>query len=152
MAYTTGIMPLHQVHKPPFTVEAPGYAKVTGETIPRRHVKCKEGLMTTPAEGVHTVFDIIRRSARLYPNNRAVGYRKLLKLHKETTTVQRNVDGQLKDVEKEWQFFELTPYSFISYKDYEKLILELGCGLRQLGLGPNKKLYFFGTTRQADPY
>lgn len=151
MAYTTGIMPLHQVHKPPFTVEAPGYPKIAGETIPRRHVKYKDGLVNSPAEGVHTVFDIIRRSARLYPNNRAVGYRKLIKLHKETKKVQKNVDGQLKEVDKGWQYFELTPFSFITYKDYEKLILELGCGLRQLGLGPDKKLYLFGTTRQASP-
>lgn len=142
-------MPLHQVHKPPFTVEAPGYPKVAGETIPRRHVKYKDNLLTTPADGVHTVFDIIRRSARLYPNNHAVGSRKLVKLHKEITTVQKNVDGELKDVEKEWQFFELTPYSFVTYKEYEKLVVELGCGLRQLGLGPDKKLFLFGTTRYA---
>lgn len=147
MDYTTGIMPLHQVHKPPFTVEAPGYPKVAGETIPRRHVKSKDGLINSPADGVHTVFDIIRRSARLYPNNRAVGYRELIKLHKETKKVQKNVDGQVQEVDKEWQYFELTPFSFITYKDYEKLILELGCGLRQLGLGPDKKLYLFGTTR-----
>ncbi|KAJ3482489.1 hypothetical protein NLG97_g7556 [Lecanicillium saksenae] len=132
MAYKTGIMPLHQVHKAPFTVEAPGYPKVAGETIPRRHAKHKDALLTSPADGVHTVFDIVRRGARLYPNNNAVGYRKLIKLHKETKTVQKNIGGQLKDVEKEWQFFELTPYSFITYKDYEKLIVELGCGLRQL--------------------
>ncbi|KAH6876759.1 long-chain acyl-CoA synthetases & [Thelonectria olida] len=151
MAYTTGIMPLHQVHKPPFTVEAPGYPKVAGETIPRRHVRYKDGLVNSPAEGVHTVFDIIRRSARLYPNNPAVGYRKLIKLHKETKRIQKNIDGQLKEVDKDWQYFELTPFSFITYKDYEKLVIDLGCGLRQLGLGPNKKLYLFGITRQACP-
>lgn len=140
-------MPLRQVHKPPFTVEAPGCPKVDGETIPRRHVKYKDGLVNSPADGVHTVFDIIRRSARLYPDNHAVGYRKLIKLHKETKKVQKNVDGQVKEVSKEWQFFELSPYSFITYKEYEKLILELGCGLRQLGLGPDKMLHLFGTTR-----
>ncbi|KAK8031248.1 hypothetical protein PG990_000982 [Apiospora arundinis] len=123
MTYTTGPMPLRQVHKPPFTVEAPGCPKVDGETIPRRHV-----------------------NARLYPDNHAVGYRKLIKLHKETKKVQKNVDGQVKEVSKEWQFFELSPYSFITYKEYEKLILELGCGLRQLGLGPDKMLHLFGTT------
>ncbi|KAM0553325.1 hypothetical protein ACHAPJ_007338 [Fusarium lateritium] len=90
-------MPLYQVHKPPFTVEAPGYTKVAGETIPRRHVKYKDGLINSPAEGVHTVFDIIRRSARLYPDNPAIGYRKLVKLHKETKKVQKNIDGQLKE-------------------------------------------------------
>lgn len=147
MAYSTGLAPLQQVHKPPFTVDAPGYPKVPGETIPRRHVKYKDELVNTPADGVHTVFDIIRRSVRLYPDNPAVGYRKLVKLHRETKKIQKNVDGQVKEVSKEWQYFELTPFTFITYKDYEKLILELGCGLRQLGLGPDKKLHLFGTTR-----
>ncbi|KAK7998889.1 hypothetical protein PG991_014564 [Apiospora marii] len=146
MAYSTGPLPLQQVHKPPFTVEAPGYPKVPGETIPRRHVKYKDGLVNTPADGVHTVFDIIRRSARLHPDNPAVGYRKLVKLHKESKKIQKNVDGQVKEVTKEWQFFELTPFTYVTYKEYEKLIIELGCGLRQLGLGPDKKLHLFGTT------
>ncbi|KAK8034854.1 Long-chain acyl-CoA synthetase [Apiospora rasikravindrae] len=146
MAYTTGVMPLHQVHKPPFTVDAPGYPKVDGETIPRRHVKYKDGLVNSPADGVHTVFDIIRRSARLYPDNSAVGYRKLVKLHKETKKVQKNIDGQVKEVSKEWQYFELSPFPFITYKDYETLIIDLGCGLRHLGLGPDKMLHLFGTT------
>ncbi|KAK8100512.1 acyl-CoA synthetase [Apiospora kogelbergensis] len=149
MAHTTGIMPLHQVHKPPFTVEVPGQTKVDGETIPRRHVKYKDGLISSPADGVNTVFDVIRRSARLYPDNHAVGYRKLIKLHKETRKVRKNVDGQVTEVDKEWQFFELSPYSFITYKEYEKLTLELGCGLRQLGLGPDKKLHLFGTTSMS---
>lgn len=151
MDYSTGIMPLHQVHKPPFTVEAPGYSKVPGETIPRRHVKYKDGLVNSPADGVHTVFDIIRRSARLYPDNNAVGYRKLIKLHKETKKIQKNIDGQIKEVSREWQYYELSPYSFITYRDYEQLIIELGCGLRKLGLGPDKKLHLFGTTRYALP-
>ncbi|KAF5026605.1 hypothetical protein F66182_1331 [Fusarium sp. NRRL 66182] len=149
MAYTTGIMPLRQVHKPPFTVEAPDYPKVAGETIPRRHVKYKDGLINSPAEGVHTVFDIIQRSARLYPDNHAVGYRKLVKLHKETKRYQKKVDGETREVEKDWQYSELTPFSFITYKDYEQLILKLGCGLRRLGLGQDKKLFLSGTTRQG---
>ncbi|KAI6777509.1 Long-chain-fatty-acid--CoA ligase 1, partial [Emericellopsis cladophorae] len=71
------------------------------------------------------IFDIICRGARLYPNNRAVGYRKLINLHVETHKVQKHVDGKLQTINKEWQFLELTPYSFITYKDYKKLIIEL---------------------------
>lgn len=149
MDYTSGIMPLTQVHKPPFTIEAPGYEKVPGETIPRRHPRAKDGLLDTPAEGVHTVFDIVRRSAKKYPNHTAVGRRKLVKLHKETKKIKKNVDGEIKEVDKEWQFFELSKFEFLTYKQYEELILELGSGLRALGLGPDKKLHLFGTTRYS---
>ncbi|KAM0501071.1 hypothetical protein ACHAP8_004799 [Fusarium lateritium] len=93
MAHTTGVTPLYQVHKPPFTIETPGYEKKPGETIPRRHPQARHGLVERPADDVHTVFDIVRRSARLYPDHRAVGWRKLIKLHKETTQVEKKVDA-----------------------------------------------------------
>lgn len=151
MEYKTGIMPLNQVHKPPFTVEAPGFEKVPGETIPRRHPRFKDQLRNSPAEGVHTVFDIVKRSARLYPNHHAVGYRELIKLHKETKKIQKNVDGEIREVDKEWQFFELTPFKFYTYKEYLALVLQIGSGLRKIGLGPEQKLHLFGTTRYVSP-
>jgi long-chain acyl-CoA synthetase len=147
MDYTSGIMPLTPVHKPPFTVEAPGYEKVPGETIPRRHPRAKDGLRTSPAEGVHTVWDIVQRSARTYPNHQAVGSRKLVKLHKETKKVQKNVDGQIQEVDKEWQYFELSPFTFLTYKQYEERVLQVASGLRALGLATEHKFHLFGTTR-----
>ncbi|RDA88037.1 hypothetical protein CP532_5321 [Ophiocordyceps camponoti-leonardi (nom. inval.)] len=146
MDYSTGIMPLHQVRKPPFTIDAPGYDKVPGETIPRRHPRAKDGLCNYPADDVRTVFDIVRRSSRLYPNHHAVGSRKLIKLHRETKTISKNVDGQIKQVEKEWQLFELTNYSFLTFQEYEKLVLQLGAGLRKIGISPEHKLHLFATT------
>ncbi|KAF4976719.1 hypothetical protein FZEAL_6655 [Fusarium zealandicum] len=146
MGLTSGVAPLHQVHKPPFTIEAPGYDREPNETIPRRHPQARHGLIDRPAEDVCTVFDIVRRSARIYPDNRAVGARKLVKLHKEIQTTQKKIDGQMKDVEKELSFFELSTYSFYSYKEYETLCLELGSGLRHLGVTQESKLFLFGTT------
>ena len=150
MDYTSGVMPLYQVHKPPFSVEAPGFEKVPNETIPRRHPAYKDELRNIPAEGCHTVFDMISRSARVYPNHNAVGYRKLVKLHKETKKVQKNIDGEVREVDKEWQFFELTPFNFLTYKQYLERVLQLGSGLRKLGFTPEQKLHLFGTTRYVD--
>ncbi|KAL6874921.1 acetyl-CoA synthetase-like protein [Trichoderma novae-zelandiae] len=144
--WTVGVMPLTQVRKPPFTIEAPGYEKVPGETIPRRHPAAKDGLLTKPADDVHTVFDIVRRSAREYPNHLAVGHRKLIKVHKEIKKVPKNVDGQVVEVDKEWQFFELTKFDFLTFKEYETLVLQLGSGLRKLGLNGSSKLHLFATT------
>ncbi|KAH6887986.1 hypothetical protein B0T10DRAFT_64906 [Thelonectria olida] len=144
--YTTGIMPLNQVHTPPFTVEAPGYEKVPGETIPRRHPIAKDGLRSSPAEGVHTVYDIVKRSARIYPNHTAVGFRKLVELHKETKKIKKNIGGEVQEVEKEWQYFELTPYEYITYKDYETRVNKIGSGLRSLGLSSEDKVHLFATT------
>ncbi|KAJ4251552.1 long-chain fatty acid-CoA ligase [Fusarium torreyae] len=139
MEHHSGLTPLHQVHKPPFTVESPGYEKKPNETIPRRHPKARDGLIDRPSEDVHTVFDIIRRSARLFPDKNAVGYRKLIKLHKEKTQVEKKIDGKIQKVDKEWTYFELSGYSFFTYKEYEKHCLQIGSGLRHLGLAPKDK-------------
>jgi long-chain acyl-CoA synthetase len=145
--HKSGIMPLHAVEKPPYTVEVANYEKIPGETIPRRHRDAKDALIDSPAEGVHTVYDIIQRSARLYPNHNAVGSRKLIKLHKETKKVQKNVDGEVREVDKEWQFFELGPYNYLTYSQYLERVHHLGSGLRKLGMNPEKKLHLYATTR-----
>ncbi|KAF7539463.1 hypothetical protein G7Z17_g12425 [Cylindrodendrum hubeiense] len=146
MDYTKGIMPLGQVHKPPFTIESPGVEKVEGETIPRRHPKAKDGLLNSPAEGVHTVYDIVKRSARLYPNHTAVGARKLIKLHKETKKIKKNIDGEVREIDKEWQFFELSKYEYLTHKEYLERVHHIGSGLRKLGLTSEDKLHLFATT------
>ena len=145
--YKTAAAPLQQIRKPPFSVEAAGYEKIPGETIPRRHPRAKDGLLNNPSDDVHTVFDIVRRSARVYPNHQAVGYRKLIKLHKELKKIQKTVDGQVQEVEKEWQFFELSSYSYFTYKEYEALVLQLGSGLRKVGCTKDSKMHIFGSTR-----
>ena len=147
MAYLQGMMPLQAVRKPPYTVEAPGYDKVEGETIPRRHPKAKDGLITTPAEGLHTVYDIIGRSAGKHGDRNALGTRKLVQMHKETKKIKKVVDGEVQEVDKEWQYFELSKYSFLTYKQLQTRVLQLGAGLRKLGLNPGDKLHLFATTR-----
>ncbi|CVL13278.1 related to long-chain-fatty-acid--CoA ligase [Fusarium proliferatum] len=134
MDYTLGPIPLNLVHKPPFTIEAPGYEKVPGETVPRRHPRAKDGLINRPANDIHTVFDIVRRSARVYPNHRAVGSRKLVKLHKERRKVQKNVDGEIKELEKEWQLFELSKFSYLTFKDLSWISMSHGCASQSIAI------------------
>nr|XP_036586959.1 amp-binding enzyme [Colletotrichum truncatum]KAF6797689.1 amp-binding enzyme [Colletotrichum truncatum] len=141
-----GIGPLYMARKPPFTIEAPGYERVPGETIPRRHWKAKDGLRTQPHPDIHIMYDIVKRSARIYPNEPAVGTRSLVKLHKEKKKVPKNVDGEVREVEREWQYFELSKYSFMTYAEFHTYILQLASGLRKLGLGKGSKLHLFATT------
>jgi long-chain acyl-CoA synthetase len=146
MAYFEGSLPLYAVEKPPYTVEAPGYKPVEGETIPRRHPKAKDGLLERPSPDVATVFDLMRRGASKYPNEPAVGSRKLIKTHTEIKKVPKIVDGQTTEVDKEWTYFELSGYTYLTYVEYEALALQLGAGLRKLGLSPHDKVHLFATT------
>lgn len=132
--------------KPPFTVEVPGAEPVQGETIPRRHPRSKDGLILRPAEDVGTTYDVFRRSARLFGNAKAVGTRKLLKTHIENKKVKKVIDGVEKEVDKKWTYFEMSGYSYKSFVEYEQLALQLGAGLRKLGLEKDSKIHLYGAT------
>lgn len=128
---------------PPYTVEARGYAKVLGETIPRRHPKAKDELILQPEPGVSTVYDILKRGRVNYGNLQAVGTRKHIKTHREVKKVSNSVG---ETVEKTWTYPELGPYEYMSFNEYEKQACELGAGLRKLGMKAGERLQIFAAT------
>lgn len=142
-----GVLPLYMVQKPPFMVESPGAEDVEGETKPFRHFKAKDGLITRPASHIGTTYDILLDSADKYGDKPAIGSRKLIETHVETKKVPKVVDGVKKEVDKQWTYFELSPYSFLTYNEYKIRALRVGAGLRKLGLDPGDTLHIFATTR-----
>ncbi|KAI1416636.1 long-chain-fatty-acid-CoA ligase [Hypoxylon sp. FL1857] len=141
-----GVLPLHMVQKPPFMVEAPGAEDVEGETKPYRHFKAKDGLITRPASHIGTTYDILIDTANKHGDKPAIGTRKLITTHTETKKVPKVVDGVKKEVEKQWTYFELSPYSFLTYNEYKTRALRVGAGLRKLGLERGDVLHIFATT------
>lgn len=133
--------------KGPFTVEAPGYEAVPGETIPRRHPLAKDGLVKRISDDVSTTYENFRRSARVFGNSKAVGSRRLIKTHVENKKVKKIVDGVEKEVDKQWTYFEMSGYTYKTFLEYERLCLELGCGLRKLGVEQGGKIHLYGATR-----
>ncbi len=133
--------------KPPYSVEAAGYEKKEGETIPRRHPLAKDKLIVRPSDDVKTVYDNLRRAAAKFGNAKAIGTRKIIKTHVENKKVKKMVDGQEQEVEKKWTYYELSGYTYISFVEYEKLALDLGSGLRHLGLKKDDKMHLYGATR-----
>lgn len=132
---------------PPFTVGVEGYPVVPGETIPRRNAQHPDKLLTSPEEGVNTIFDIFTHSAKKYPDLRALGSRTLIKTHTEIKKVKKVIDGQLQEVDKEWTYKELSGYSYLTFKEYETLALQIGAGLRKLGLQSYDRVHMFASTR-----
>jgi long-chain acyl-CoA synthetase len=133
-------------HTPPFSVDAPGYKQVDGETIPRRHPLTVNKLAERPSEDITTIFDIIKRSSEKYGNAKALGSRKLIKTHHETKKVKKMVDGKEQEVDKNWTYFELSGYEYLSFHDYEKLILQVGAGYRKLGMNKDDRVHIFAAT------
>jgi long-chain acyl-CoA synthetase len=132
--------------KPPYTVEVLGMEKVDGETIPRRNVRTRDDLKSIPEPGITTLYDILRRSSKKFGNAKALGKRKLIKMHEETRKVKKFVDGEEREVDKKWQYYELSSYEFMSFVDFEELALKLGSAFRALGLNSPDRVHIFAAT------
>ncbi|KAJ4338022.1 long-chain fatty acid-CoA ligase [Ascochyta clinopodiicola] len=122
----------------PFSVEVPGTEAVPGETRPRRHPTAVNGLVAQPHASVRTAYDIVRYAVRNHGDTKCVGARPLLATHRERKTVN--------GAEKEWQYFDLGPYQYLTVNEFQDHIGVLGSGLRQLGLDPQDKLHLYGAT------
>ncbi|KAK3044721.1 hypothetical protein LTS18_000534, partial [Coniosporium uncinatum] len=141
------LYPLPKAYKSgPYTVEAPGYGPVEGETIPRRNARTKDELKARPREDIATIYDIIKYSSAKFGNAKALGSRKIIKTHNETKKVKKMIDGKEQEVDKKWTYFELSGYSYMSFVEYEKLTQKIGAGLRKLGMEAGDRLQLFAAT------
>jgi len=105
-----------------------------GETAPRRNILFPELI-----EVNDTPFNRFRACAEKHSDRPAMGFRKTIKLHKE----KRMINGQ----EKAWEFLELSPYEWLTYKQVLQKVLNFGSGLRKLGLKANDNLGLYEETR-----
>jgi len=67
-------------------------------------------------------------------------------MHHETKKVKKLVDGSLQEVDKKWSYFELGGYEYMSFREYHKLVLEIGSGFRKLGLVSPDRVHMFAST------
>lgn len=144
---TAQIQP-RMVKKSPFSVPVPDIEAPDGETVPRRHPECVNELRSKPDPNISTTYELLRVSVERYGDLRALGSRRLIQLHHETKKVKKMVDGEEQEVDKKWTYFELSNYEFLSYTEYEKLALQIGAGLRSLGLVKDDRVHIFAGTSQ----
>lgn len=136
--------------KPPYSVEASGYEKKPGETIPRRNPLAKDELIVLPSDDVKTIYDNLKRAAAKFGNAKAIGSRKIIKTHVENKKVKKMVDGQEQELDKKWTYYELSGYTYMTFVEYEKLAHDIGSGLRNLGVSKDDKMHLYGATRCAE--
>lgn len=132
--------------KGPFTVEVPGVQKKDGETIPRRNYRTVDKLKSRPAPEIATVYDILRKSSEKFGNAKALGKRNLVKVHGEVKKVKKVIDGKEQEIDKKWTYYELSPYEYTSFVEYEAMALKIGCGFRALGMKAADRVHIFAAT------
>ncbi|KAK9449051.1 eukaryotic long-chain fatty acid CoA synthetase (LC-FACS) [Limtongia smithiae] len=123
-------------YAPPYSVES-GLPVVEGEVPARRSIRAAAPgtpLVSTPAPGVATVYDVLTYVAAKWDAKECLGSRKVVQTHVETKMVKKIVDGKETSVPKKWTYFELSPYSYISYAELLQEALTYGSGIKSLGI------------------
>lgn len=127
----------------PYTVEVEGVTMVDSETIPRRHPLATERLHERPEPEVQTVFDILRQAAKKHDHAHALGSRRVLDTH---TEIRKTRDKEGKLIEKQWTYYELSDYSYLSYVEFEQRALLTGMAMRSLGLSRKDRIEIYAAT------
>jgi long-chain acyl-CoA synthetase len=127
----------------PYTVEADDAVKVDGETLPRRHPSAKSGLRIELEPGITTVYDVLVQGAVKYGQRPAIGFRRVIDKHTEAKRATNRL-GQR--VDKEWSYYELSDYEYISYDQFKQNALTAGSALRKLGLQKHDHVQVYATT------
>lgn len=113
----------------------------------RRSVYAKEGLTRSPGGNVHTLYDILTHSAKKYPDRKGFGFRKVEKTVSEEKEVTKYINGEEVKQMKTWNFFQMSGYNYLSYKEASRLAHDVGSGLAQIGLKEKSKIEIFSPTK-----
>ncbi|EGG11621.1 uncharacterized protein MELLADRAFT_102462 [Melampsora larici-populina 98AG31] len=120
-----------------------------GETKIRRSYKSTHELVTSPAAGITTLPDVLEHAAKTFPTANAVGWRDIIKVHKEVKKVTKVIGGKEITEDKVWEFYELSDYKYWTFKQFLEEASVISNGLAELGLTKEHKFNIYSSTKPA---
>ncbi|KAJ3030890.1 UNVERIFIED_CONTAM: long-chain fatty acid-CoA ligase [Siphonaria sp. JEL0065] len=104
-------------------------------------------LTTTPAEGIATIYDIMKRGFTTMPDREMFGQRRVVNIIEEEKEVIKKVPGggEVKEMKK-WKYFELSSFEWLTFADAQKLSHAYASGYHALGLRTHDKLTVYSET------
>lgn len=135
------------VRKPPYSVQVPEEGeRKPGHGIPRRLPTSVPNLPTSPDPSIKTIYDVVVYGANTHGDAECMGDRPLIKTHTDKKTLKKIVNGEEVEYEKQWVFYEMGKYKFISFNEYKKRVDVTGAGLRALGLNKGDLVHIYAAT------
>lgn len=130
-----------------YSIDVKGSKTAAGESPTRRSILSASELMTTPAAGIETLYDILQYAASTFKQRHAFGYRIL----EDTFQKEKQItDSSGKTHTKTWTYFQLSKYHYYTYQEAADITKHIGAGLYKMGLKQNDKLHLFASTRYWD--
>jgi hypothetical protein len=121
-----------------------------GQSAVRRLDITKDKLVSQPADGVDTVYDLLQYAARTHGSRNALGWRDIIKVHEVEKEVTKTVDGKAVVEKKTWKYFELSDYHYHSFVDVQRIVSEIARGFVELGIKSHEVFNVYAQTRCVD--
>jgi long-chain acyl-CoA synthetase len=118
-----------------------------GESRVRRLRFTADRLLTSPAEGISTTWDIINFAANKFGDKPSMGWRDVVDTVTEEKVVTKTIDGKQVQETKKWQFFQLSDFKYLSFKEVRTAVSEVGRGLLELGIEKDEIFNIYSRTR-----
>jgi len=124
-----------------FQVNIPVGKAHPGETAPYRSYIVKDGAVSRPIGWkCNTLSEFLQECVDVNGKDvKCQGWRDLIDIHYEKKLVKKLIDGKVTEVEKEWMYYELSDYKYVTFGELQDIVLTLGRGLVKLGIVPGNK-------------
>ncbi|EDO14444.1 hypothetical protein Kpol_224p2 [Vanderwaltozyma polyspora DSM 70294] len=118
------------------------------ETAPRITSSQKQIIDRPVGYSCSTVYEYLLEAFEKGGNRKAMGWRDIIEIHDEKKIIKKKVDGKDVEVEKVWNFYELSDYKYTTYDKLTELMHNIGRGLVKIGLKPSSedKLHIYAST------
>ncbi|PWY99700.1 acetyl-CoA synthetase-like protein [Testicularia cyperi] len=123
-----------------------GDAPAKGETKTRRSYRSPDKLLERPKENINSMADVFLDAKKRFPNRPIMGWRDVVRMHNEEKEVTKKVEGKEVKETKKWEYFELSPYKYITYNEFEERIQHASSGLVNLGMSKNTRFNIYAAT------
>lgn len=122
--------------------EEPGHSPVY-----RNHVTKESGeLFRALPNGATTLYHSVQSSIKAHGPNICFGSRRIVDNIEEIKEIERKVDGKTVKEKKTWKYYQLSPYEWVTYNELGQQLTDLGCAMKHIGLGGDKRLAIFAPT------
>ncbi|KAK6099727.1 long-chain fatty acid-CoA ligase [Batrachochytrium dendrobatidis] len=114
---------------------------------PHRSHHSPDTLIATLNPEITTLYELLKyNAARLPPSQPLFGSREVVRVVEEEKMVTKTVGGVETTEKKVWKYFELSEFSWMTYRQCAQDALHIGAGLRKLGLSAHSKVAIFAST------
>jgi len=133
---------------PPVSVELDAdKPKPKGETRIRVNARLPDlKIVSTPHEDVTTMFDLLKYAAGKHGDTTKIMTRENLEEVKEEKTVTKIIDGVETTQKKTWIKYKFGPYKSVTLGQFREKSLDIGSGLRHLGIEKGDIVTLYGAT------